>query len=294
MRLVCPNCGAQYEVDANVIPEAGRDVQCSNCGHTWYQRPQARPAAEPAMVEAAADAPSDEAGEIAAERPAEPERAREAEAVAAEPEANQDEDQDTAEPPPEQAIAPSKVDPAVSDILKEEAALEQAARDAERAPEPSALETQSELGLDSGGETAPNVHERMARLRELDDELGVTAAAAAVPGNRKDLLPDIEEINSSLTPDDDADRDEVAPEVAAEQSRRSGFRRGFALAILVFAVMTLVYLFAPRIVTMNPASEPALAAYVDWVNGTRSGLNGFMASAAERLTALLASMNSQG
>jgi len=39
MRLVCPNCGAQYEVDDRVIPENGRDVQCSNCGHTWFQRP---------------------------------------------------------------------------------------------------------------------------------------------------------------------------------------------------------------------------------------------------------------
>ena len=39
MRLVCPNCDAQYEVDANAVPEAGRDVQCSNCGHTWFQVP---------------------------------------------------------------------------------------------------------------------------------------------------------------------------------------------------------------------------------------------------------------
>ena len=38
MRLVCPNCDAQYEVDDAAIPEAGRDVQCSNCGHAWFQR----------------------------------------------------------------------------------------------------------------------------------------------------------------------------------------------------------------------------------------------------------------
>ncbi|SLN29270.1 hypothetical protein ROA7450_01252 [Roseovarius albus] len=37
MRLTCPNCGAQYEVPAEVIPEAGRDVQCSNCNDTWFQ-----------------------------------------------------------------------------------------------------------------------------------------------------------------------------------------------------------------------------------------------------------------
>ncbi|WP_183077418.1 zinc-ribbon domain-containing protein [Paenirhodobacter hankyongi] len=38
MRLICPNCGAQYEVDDAVIPEAGRDVQCSACGQLWFQK----------------------------------------------------------------------------------------------------------------------------------------------------------------------------------------------------------------------------------------------------------------
>ena len=48
MRLVCPNCGAQYEVEDRLIPRAGRDVQCSNCGHGWFQE-RARPEeAEPA------------------------------------------------------------------------------------------------------------------------------------------------------------------------------------------------------------------------------------------------------
>ncbi|MDC0135779.1 zinc-ribbon domain-containing protein, partial [Sulfitobacter sp.] len=31
MRLICPNCDAQYEVPDDVMPVAGRDVQCSNC-----------------------------------------------------------------------------------------------------------------------------------------------------------------------------------------------------------------------------------------------------------------------
>ena len=37
MRLQCPNCDAEYEVDASAIPYDGRDVQCSNCGHGWFQ-----------------------------------------------------------------------------------------------------------------------------------------------------------------------------------------------------------------------------------------------------------------
>ena len=42
MRLVCPNCEAKYEVPEDAIPETGRDVQCANCGHAWFQmRPRA-------------------------------------------------------------------------------------------------------------------------------------------------------------------------------------------------------------------------------------------------------------
>jgi predicted Zn finger-like uncharacterized protein len=41
MRLVCPNCNAQYEVDPAVIPEEGRDVLCSACGHAWFQHSEA-------------------------------------------------------------------------------------------------------------------------------------------------------------------------------------------------------------------------------------------------------------
>ena len=37
MRLQCPNCDAEYEVGASAIPFEGRDVQCSNCGHGWFQ-----------------------------------------------------------------------------------------------------------------------------------------------------------------------------------------------------------------------------------------------------------------
>ena len=54
MRLVCPNCAAQYEVDDSVIPDAGRDVQCSSCGQMWFQPGKA------AMIEAARDAETDD------------------------------------------------------------------------------------------------------------------------------------------------------------------------------------------------------------------------------------------
>ncbi len=49
MRLTCPGCAAIYEVPDDAIPDEGRDVQCTNCGHGWFQIPRvgADPAAAP-------------------------------------------------------------------------------------------------------------------------------------------------------------------------------------------------------------------------------------------------------
>jgi len=47
MRLVCPNCDSNYEVDLSLFPEEGREVQCSNCEHKWTQMPVQN---TPAMV----------------------------------------------------------------------------------------------------------------------------------------------------------------------------------------------------------------------------------------------------
>lgn len=37
MRIVCPRCVAQYEVDESSIPKSGREVQCANCENIWFQ-----------------------------------------------------------------------------------------------------------------------------------------------------------------------------------------------------------------------------------------------------------------
>ncbi|MEO0386398.1 MAG: zinc-ribbon domain-containing protein [Pseudomonadota bacterium] len=39
MRIVCPNCGSQYEVDASLFGPEGREVQCSQCDTQWTQYP---------------------------------------------------------------------------------------------------------------------------------------------------------------------------------------------------------------------------------------------------------------
>lgn len=44
IRLTCPECGAEYRVDAGAIPAGGREVECSSCGHGWHQPGAAGPA----------------------------------------------------------------------------------------------------------------------------------------------------------------------------------------------------------------------------------------------------------
>jgi len=304
MRLICPNCGAQYEVDASVIPDGGRDVQCSNCGHTWFQRPANQdrelademgldlPEEQDSATEELAET-EDEQGEGSDnERGTDPDHLPEdefADAVDEDadhlPEDDKEDEDDEDGETVSQEFKRRELDPNIADILREEAERETAERSEER----SGLEMQPDLGLDSG-EESDAVRDRMARMRgTLDDrpdgEEDALVASVVAASARRDLLPDIEEINSTLTAS--SDRDEEDEEEREEKRSRSGFRRGFILAVLVFAVLALIYSYAPRIIDSYPAAEPALSAYVDAVNGLRSWIDSMMQKAVEKLTALL-------
>ena len=164
MRLVCPNCDAEYEVDAAAIPDAGRDVQCSNCGHAWFQLPP-EVEAEMAAEEALYDAPDAVTAAVAHEDP-EPEDAPEP--VAAEP-------------------LRRGIDESVLAVLREEAEREVEVRKAET----PVVETQPELGLEAV-EASGAVARRLARLKGVEPEVVVK------PQSRREMLPEIEEINSTL------------------------------------------------------------------------------------------------
>ncbi len=300
MRLTCPNCGAQYEVPDEVIPETGRDVQCSNCGDTWFQHhPDHVPDPSPDEDQDDARARTDEQPDYEADTgPGDDAVPQDHEAPETAPDTRpeaSDHDEapaDTAEPPRRE------LDSSVRDILRQEAEREQQARAAETG---GGLETQPDLGLDAQDEDrrTREAKARMARLRGLqstdegstaspdeaarDTAEGGTAQQAAPeidPGSRSNLLPNIDEINSSLDRPSQRSEDMGAAdaELAETAQQRGGFRRGFLWSVLLFVLLTLLYQFAPAIAGLSPALEGPMAGYVETVNGLRTWLQETVAS----------------
>ncbi|MCE8006878.1 zinc-ribbon domain-containing protein [Aestuariivita sp.] len=266
MRLTCPNCGAQYEVPDDVIPQDGRDVQCSNCGTTWFQ-----PHADAAPIEGVGPDPDelrstlDDLGEAPAEMP--------------KPEETALPDQlpvDKAETP--EPRAPRSLDPEVTSVLQEEAEHETRLR----AEEATGLETQPDLGLDDTTDDAERrarqARDRMDRLRGSEQdtsvEEAVAAAAAAAKASRRDRLPDIDEINSSLRASTTRSHaDGRAQDHLGEAPRKSGFARGFAIPLIVVTLLVLLYANAPRLAETVPALGSVLTSYVLLVDQARQWLD---------------------
>nr|WP_242648580.1 hypothetical protein [Cognatishimia maritima] len=164
------------------------------------------------------------------------------------------------------------IDPTVATILQEEAALE-----VERRAEET-LESQPDLGLDEtqddAAKRAQQAKERMARMRGVSPE-EMDQPPEPIPANsRRDLLPDIEEINSTLRATEDRKPEEQPDGRPTLNQRRAGGRRiGFALALLLVAFGALVY-SDPALISDNFAGlEKWVAAYVNFIDTMRIRLD---------------------
>jgi predicted Zn finger-like uncharacterized protein len=253
MRLICPNCDAEYEVDDAAVPDAGRDVQCSNCGHAWFQAGPGHDAA-PDAAPVFPDVPASE--QTADELADEPADIADALALDA--------------PVPDAPLRARTVDDAVMAVLQEEAAREVAARRAEEAP---AVETQPDLGLDAG-HAATRAHQiAVMKGDEVADVAPPPPPPAARQTTRREMLPDIEEINSTLRPSSAATSDAQSTYDMPEPVTRTGFRSGFVLMLVVAAVLVALYLMAPRLAQQIPGAKGALEAYVAGVDAARVWLD---------------------
>lgn len=267
MRLICPNCGAQYEVPVDVIPAEGRDVQCSACSSTWFQN---HPDHDAALADEV-DAPS-------------------VEPVAPPPEPKQ-EDVDNSESAAEQEepaapmpkVEPRSIDPEVSDVLRQEAEFEATARAQERS---QTLESQPDLGLeepseDEAGRRAREARMRMARMRgETVAPQVAVAATTATAGSRRDLLPDIEEINSTLRSSGERRKPAEATDANLAGSspkikrKRGGFRRGFLTIVILALIAGGAYVFGPQLSKTVPSAAPYVEQYTQHVESARQWLSG--------------------
>jgi len=284
MRLICPNCSAQYEVPSEVIPTGGRDVQCSNCGNTWFQN---HPDDDPVLAEELNQPVPDAEWQPEIEE-AEPEPDPD---IAARPEpAAAPEPEPAAERPPADAepVRRRELDPSIADVLREEAEIEARAR----AAESGSLESQPELGLqapdeDEAARRAREARERMARMRSAQTETPpppAAAAAAAAASSRRELLPDIDEINQTLRSSSERRAVETPQGRAPIQDTGGGFGRGFVTVLVIFILLATLYVFAPRLAAMVPALEAPLAAYTEAVDGARLWLD-------RQVTGLLTSLD---
>ncbi len=263
MRLVCPNCDATYEVPDAVIPDEGRDVQCSNCGNSWFVDPHA-PEETDADIAAAVEA-------VTRQVPPTPEPEPELPPVQTPIAGIQQPPHPSAHLP--QAGAPVEqntlrrrtLEPDVADVLRQEAAYEARARADE-----TGIEIQEDLPLAPPPEPAP---------LEVDTE-----AALKASGSRRDLLPDIDEINSTLRATSErGSAAGVAEEISATARQRRGFRLGFGLVLFVLGAFAAGYSYAPDISTNVPQLESLLLSYVDMVNSGRAWLEDSVAGLVERL-----------
>lgn len=257
MRLTCPNCGAQYEVPDDVIPAAGRDVQCSNCGNTWFEGPDG-PVAIPERSETLDRESSD--------RPRRPTRTVSAPPPEIEDQGDDEDDEDGLAAAPASGAGRKSLDPDIANILRQEAEIERAAR---QKRDPEALQSQPDLGLDAAlpdpeVQRAEESRRRMARLKGEPAPRPGEAATNA----RSERLPDIEEINSTLR----STRERATSDAAntmPEPQRASGFRLGFGLTLLVLAIGMLTYTFSREIGEQVPQLAPYLDRFVTEVEALR-------------------------
>lgn len=307
MRLVCPNCDAEYEVDAAAIPDGGRDVQCSNCGHAWFQlspEVEAELAAEEALFDAPppiASAPISAAPMTASTAAVAAQTLQQAGAAPVQgvvqpdaPQAEADFERALSEPaPPESAPAqpepaqpePAQPEPALRSIDESVLAVlrEEAEREVEaRKVETPVVETQTELGLETPAAGMGTVARRLARMKGEPE-------AVAKPQTRREMLPAIEEINSTLRASSEkrAGQSAAISETLGEDSaRKSSFRSGFVLMLVLAVALLAAYVMATQLAQQFPAAAGALQAYVAAVDAARLWLDGALKSAIGFLKAL--------
>lgn len=277
MRLICPNCDAQYDISDDAIPHGGRDVQCSSCAHTWFQteKPVMAGRSSANLVASAIASARQDPRPEAADTPKHKPLDHSIGAILREELAHEKKARATTAPPTTQAEAPpATVDPEetlrrISRLTKIEGGFPTAAP----APAPS-------NGADAAVASASEADAAAASGADAAAKNG--AVAAADPNIR--AVPSIDEINASLRARAEASDSSGLTEAEQQDvSNRRGFRRGFFFVLILLAILILPYIFQAQINDNLPQLQPYMASYVETVDQLRLILN----EQAQRLKASL-------
>lgn len=208
-----------------------------------------------------------------------------------------DDAQDAAED--DMAIKPKlpkrELDPQVANVLREEAEREKRARLAAQAQEDAPLQSgkDAEEQVTDIGSPPPIEHDESElddiaissepkrkkiyppNLDDLDDLYNQTADTAdQAKGN---ILPDPDELKSSLQDNGDDVTILGVADPAAESKEKSNRRSGFILAFIVLAAGFWLYSNAAAVAQAIPQTKTVLQIFVLSVDAVRDGLNKFVA-----------------
>jgi predicted Zn finger-like uncharacterized protein len=264
VRIVCPKCEAEYEIPAEALPAAGRDMKCSGCAHAWYQLAQPIRPSGPAKAVAGS-------GVDAAMAKAETAAAHARVPAWSEPQPEVEPEIED-EPAPEIRVPPRRIDPQVLEILQQEAEREVLARKSASSlparPRPREI-------VDPRKEIGNTIRDRLARLQEAERERsGKAAPKPAKEKPAKEPFPDIASLRPAkakpappyTTLPARAQKDTQLPAILSPRDivlttierEQRGFRIGFLLPVVLIVAGLALYAAAPRIGASYPAAAPML------------------------------------
>jgi hypothetical protein len=237
------------------VPSSGREVQCSACGHTWFQtHPSLKKLQEPVKDSGQETETASEEIQTVLEK---------------------SDLEGSGQPGETNGTSSSRLHPTVAEVLKEEARREVAVRAAEN------LETQPELGIDEAlVQTVPSFDISEPQSKEMSSILLdpdpkelkelYPKTAQMDTGFSGDRLPEQKNINYSLSPAESkkrkiSDKGGQAKRVDYQRMKRRGLVTGIMIVVCFF----LIYQFSGDIVQAMPQSEQLLKVYVQLVDQLR-------------------------
>lgn len=273
MRLTCPRCAAQYQIADAAIPPAGREVECSACGHVWHQKgpeksapepvaaapepgfdPQARPVLNRALDESVLS--------ILREEAARELRVRKGETP--EPAATPADHIPATEPAAEAQEPAPQIDWPATTLTVPEMPPEPAPAE----PQPRAQAADPAPADPAQPDPPEPVLPALPDAAELAATL--TRPAAPLPEPSPAPEPALEAARTALrpaAPDEHAEAPAApVPVLLPPERRRSGYGAGFGLAAMLALGLVAVYALAPQI----PADRGG-ATLAEWRQGIDRG-----------------------